>query len=395
MNERPLRILMLIHRLADNSPYCLYVHERARALKAMGHEVTVISPVGTLPGYRWLRPAAWAATHSTPRYAEYDGIPVHFPRYWTLGEPSVRLLGGWPMSRVVLPIAQKLHGEKPFDIVHAHMLPIEGHAGTILGKALGLPVALTVHGTDVLHYFRPGQTPWPRNRAVANEVSLLMAVSGLLASRVAPYRQRPVEVLHNGVDLSLIPQQRRNVHRRLISGGTLKARKCMHTTLDAFSALAGEYSDSTLTIFGEGPDRASLEAKIAERCLEHRVTLTGNIPHGQVLQLMADSDAFVMPSYGEGEGIVYIEAMAAGCVAVGSLGEGITDTIRHGENGYLVPAADAEALIPVMRTLLDGGEAVEAVRARGMESAQLLTWAHNAERCVGLYRQAIAEHGAK
>ena len=44
-----MRILMMIHRLADNSPYCFYVHEQAKALRAQGHDVTVISCVGTMP----------------------------------------------------------------------------------------------------------------------------------------------------------------------------------------------------------------------------------------------------------------------------------------------------------------------------------------------------------
>lgn len=390
--ERPLRILMLIHRLADNSPYCLYVHEQALALRALGHKVAVIAPVGVAPGRRWLRPDAWAATRSAPAQAEIDGIPVYYPRYLTLGNIGARALGGRPMAWAASPLARKLHAEKPFDIVHAHMLPIEGHAGLIIGEALDLPVAVTTHGTDVLHYFPPEKQPWPRNRAIADRASVLMAVSSMLANRVAPYRRRPVEIVSNGVDLALLPSKRSNTRRALITGGTLKARKCMHTTLDAFSALAGDYPDATLCIFGEGPDRAALEAKIAERGLGGRVTLTGAIPHSQVWERMAESGAFIMPSYGEGQGVVYIEAMAAGCVAVGSLGEGIADQIRDGENGYLVPAADTEALIPVLRKLLEGGEAVEAVRLRGMEVARSLTWAHNAEQCAALYRQAIQAH---
>ena len=49
MAEKKLRILMMIHRQADNSPYCFYVHEQAKALRDRGHEVVVISCVGVLP----------------------------------------------------------------------------------------------------------------------------------------------------------------------------------------------------------------------------------------------------------------------------------------------------------------------------------------------------------
>jgi len=395
VTDRPLHVMMLIHRQADNSPYCFYVHEQARALKALGHKVTVLAPVGVFPGRRLLRPDAWAATHSTPLQAEVDGIEIHYPRYLTLGEPGVRLLGGGPMAHAVLPVARALHAKAPFDILHAHMLPVEGHAALIIGKELNLRVVLTVHGTDVLHYFQtqenPDRKPWKRNRAVADNVSALAAVSGMLASRVAPYRRGPVEVIHNGVDLSLVPEKRNKRPRAVITGATLKARKCMHTTLDAFCAIADAYPDATLTLFGEGPDRASLEAKIRERGLRDRVNLTGAIPHAQAMALMAESGLFVLPSYAEGFGIVYIEAMAAGCVAVGSVGEGIADVIRDGENGYLIPAADTGALIQALRTLLEGGDSVEAVRLCGMETARGLTWERNAARYTALYRQAMKE----
>ena len=175
-----MRILMMIHRLADNSPYCFYVHEQAKALREQGHDVTVISCVGTMPMMKRLRPALAQTDKRTPKADVIDGIPVYFPRCLTLGNAGEKLLGGYPMYRAALPIARKLHDEKPFDVIHAHMLPREGHAGRLLGRALGVPVALTVHGTDVFHYFIPGQTPWKRNIETAQNVDALMAVSSLL-----------------------------------------------------------------------------------------------------------------------------------------------------------------------------------------------------------------------
>lgn len=386
----------MIHRLADNSPYCFYVHEQAKALRAQGHDVTVISCVGTMPMMKALRPALYETDRRTPKEAVIDGVPVYFPRCLTLGNTGERWLGGWPMYRAALPIAQRLHAQKPFDLLHAHMLPREGHAGRLLGRALGLPVALTVHGTDVFHYFIPGQTPWKRNVETARRVDALMAVSSLLLSRVAPYRGegRISRVVQNGVDLSLVPENEARRPRAVISVGTLKARKCMDKTLEAFARLADEYGDATLTIVGIGEMEQALRAQIAELHLEGRVTLTGGLPHEEVLRRMAQSDLFVLPSWGEGYGIVYIEAMAAGCIAVGAENEGIADTITDGENGFLVPAGDTDAVERVMRAVFAHPEAYEALRARGMRDARELTWAHNAEITAGVYREAM-EHWRK
>lgn len=386
----------MIHRLADNSPYCFYVHEQAKALRAQGHDVTVISCVGTMPMMKALRPALYETDRRTPKEAVIDGVPVYFPRCLTLGNAGERWLGGWPMYRAALPIAKALHAQKPFDLLHAHMLPREGHAGRLLGRALGLPVALTVHGTDVFHYFIPGQTPWKRNVETARRVDALMAVSSLLLSRVAPYRGegRISRVVQNGVDLSLVPENEAPRPHAVISVGTLKARKCMDKTLEAFARLADEYGDATLTIVGIGEMEQALRARIAELHLEGRVTLTGGLPHEEVLRRMAQSDLFVLPSWGEGYGIVYIEAMAAGCIAVGAKNEGIADTITDGENGFLVPAGDTDAVERVMRAVFAHPEAYEALRARGMRDARELTWAHNAEITAGVYREAM-EHWRK
>ena len=393
--EKRLRILMMIHRQADNSPYCFYVHEQAKALMARGHEVVVISAVGVTPMMKRLRPGQASVAARTPKEAVIDGVRVIYPRYLTLGNAGERLLGGRLLAASALPVAKKLHREKPFDLVHAHMLPRDGHAGLIVARALGIPLALTVHGTDIFHYFIPGKAPWPRNVKIAREADALMAVSTLLMSRVAPYRGegKLSRVVPNGVDLSLVPEHTDNAPRTVISVGTLKARKCMDRTLEAFARLAGDYPDATLTIVGIGEMEAQLRARIAALGLERRVTLTGGLPHEAVLARMANSDLFVLPSWGEGYGIVYIEAMAAGCIAVGARGEGIEDTITDGENGFLVPAGDIDAIERVMRAVFEDRGAYAALRERGRQDARALTWARNAQTVETIYFELLNSGG--
>ena len=388
---RKLRILMMIHRQADNSPYCFYVHEQAKALTARGHEVVVISSVGVTPMMKRLRPGQAAVAARTPKGAVVDGVKVYYPRYLTLGNAGEKLLGGRLLAAAALPVAKRLHREKPFDVVHAHMLPRDGHAGLLVARALGIPMALTVHGTDIFHYFIPGKTPWARNQMIAREADALMAVSSLLMSRVKPYRpqEKLSRIVPNGVDLSLVPDETKNAPYTVISVGTLKARKCMDRTLEAFARIAGEYPTATLTIVGIGEMEAQLKARIAELNLHDRVTLTGGLPHDEVIARMAESDLFVLPSWGEGYGIVYIEAMAAGCIAVGAEGEGIADTITDGENGFLVPAGDIDALERVMRRVFENRDAFSALRARGTRDARLLTWARNAQMVEEVYLEMI------
>ena len=391
MQEKKLRILMMIHRQADNSPYCFYVHEQAKALAARGHEVIVISCVGVIPMMKRFRPKQAEVAARTPKEDVIDGIRVFYPRCLTLGNAGEKYIGGRLLAAAALPIAKRLHKEKPFDIVHAHMLPRDGHAGLLVARALGIPFALTVHGTDIFHYFIPGREPWARNVMIAGEADALMAVSSLLMSRVTPYRgeEKISRIVPNGVDLSLVPDETTNTPRTVISVGTLKARKCMDRTLEAFARLADEFKDATLTIVGIGEMEGQLRSRIEELGLEGRVMLTGGLEHEEVLRRMAQSDLFVLPSWGEGYGIVYIEAMAAGCISVGAEKEGIEDTITDGENGFLVPAGDIDAVERVMRRVFEDRDAHAALRARGREDARALTWARNAASVESIYLKLL------
>ena len=84
-----------------------------------------------------------------------------------------------------------------------------------------------------------------------------------------------------------------------------------------------------LTVIGDGKERKKLE-KIAKN-----VIFTGRLPHDEVLAKMRNSDIFVLPSVGETFGMVYLEAMASGCITVCTKGDGIDGIIKDRENGFL------------------------------------------------------------
>ena len=111
-DNRPLRILMMIHRQADKSAYCQYVHEQAKALRDRGHDVVVIACVGVTPMMERLRPEQAAVAEATPGAAVVDGIEVYYPRALTLGNAGERLFGGRLIYMAAVGLAKKLHAEK-------------------------------------------------------------------------------------------------------------------------------------------------------------------------------------------------------------------------------------------------------------------------------------------
>lgn len=84
-----------------------------------------------------------------------------------------------------------------------------------------------------------------------------------------------------------------------------------------------------LTVIGDGKERKKLEK------IDKNVIFTGRLPHDEVLAKMRNSDIFVLPSVCETFGMVYLEAMASGCITVCTKGDGIDGIIKDRENGFL------------------------------------------------------------
>ena len=385
-----LNIVMEVHRLCDNSPYCFFVHEQAKALVRRGHRVHVISPVMVPPMVKKFRPKWADIVEKTPQQAELDGVSVYYPRGISLGDAGERLMGGYALYRASLPVLERIRRTEPVQLVHAHMIDRDGHCGYLLSRKTGLPYVVTGHGTDVLRYFVPGQTPHRRNIRTVQKADALCAVSSMLMKRVAPYRPDGISrIVPNGVDLSLVPENEKRIPFSILSVGTLKARKCMDKTLEAFSGLAQEFPQAHLTLIGVGEMEGTLRSMIRDLGLEGRAELILGEAHDALLRRMARTDVFVLPSWGEGYGVVYIEAMAAGCIAVGARDEGIGDTIQNGENGFLVKAGSSEETESCLRHILRNRQALEQVRQRGKESAQALTWERNAAEMEILYEEIL------
>src|SRR5439155_2564410 len=93
-------------------------------------------------------------------------------------------------------------------------------------------------------------------------------------------------------------------------------------------------------VCGEGPDRSRLERKAVGLGVRDRVVFTGFIPEALKADYYRLADAYVMPSRGEGFGIVFLEAMACGIPVMGSRLDGSREALLDGELGVLVNPDD-------------------------------------------------------
>ncbi len=146
--------------------------------------------------------------------------------------------------------------------------------------------------------------------------------------------------------------------------------KAVDALITSFGAIAGNHPDVDLLVAGEGPSRDAIAKHIRSLGLDRRVKLLGKADAAQIRSLNRGALFFAMPSrFLEGQGIVYLEAMAAGRAVIGTNIGGVPEAITHGENGLLVEMNDIAGFADALKTLLDNPSLSEAMGQRGFARA--------------------------
>ena len=158
---------------------------------------------------------------------------------------------------------------------------------------------------------------------------------------------------------------------RIGFAGKLIASKGVDELLRACALLPGDRSWS-LTVVGDGPLMADLQALAAELDIDDRVTFRGFANTSEMPELLAGFDVLVVPSRFDMRVLVSIEAMAAGAVIVVSAATAIWgpgDLVTDGETGFVYRSGDPAALARRLRCLLDEPGLVARLSAAGAQRA--------------------------
>ncbi|MBQ9135755.1 MAG: glycosyltransferase [Lachnospiraceae bacterium] len=165
--------------------------------------------------------------------------------------------------------------------------------------------------------------------------------------------QKKSVILPNSLNLKFLkPRYEGKRKSEIVAVGRLDDNKNHAMLIRAFAKLAEEFSDYTVTVYGEGESRVELEKLITQLGMEQRVFLPGRAD--AIEEKIYQSSLFVMTSDTEGMPNALLEAMSLGLPVISTdcpCG-GPRELIRHGENGYLIPVRDEEALYEQLRYCL-------------------------------------------
>ncbi len=225
---------------------------------------------------------------------------------------------------------------------------------------LGIPVVVSERNQPD----RPGLGPVRRaiRRLSYPRAATIVVQTEAIAAWARRRFRVPVEILPNPVRLAKgteASEPRRGLPKKLIAVGRLVRQKGFDILIAAFAKIAGRHPDWVLAIYGEGGERARLEAQIGACGLSERILLEG--VSKQIEGVYAGADLFVLPSRFEGYPNALIEALAAGCPVVATDCPGATaEILGRGRFGMLVPPEDADALAAALDHMMSDA----ALRAR-------------------------------
>lgn len=264
------------------------------------------------------------------------------------------------------------------DLIIAHM-----PSGILYADKLGTPFIAGVHNSDIEVLTNPlyGFYFRPRLEKALNNAYAIACRSFVLREKLIklyPQFEEKTFTAPSGIDDSLIMPVRNdalNKPVRVLTCANFKKRKNIDKLIYALKGVEG----FELTVIGDGEGRKNLEK------IDSSVKFTGRLNNAQVLLQMRNADVFVLPSVDETFGMVYLEAMAAGCIVVGTKGDGIDGIIKNEENGFLtLPISDE-----IRKTLL---------KIKNMDDEEIKTLRYNSfntineytsEKCAEDYLQRI------
>jgi glycosyltransferase involved in cell wall biosynthesis len=364
-----------------------FLHRLATALLARGHRVTVVAP----------------ADRGGGEAAELDGVAVRRVRYaaaeretlayaGTMVEATRTLSGRASAARLVAALGRELRTLRrrdPPDVIHAHWWIPGGLAATLAGSA-GRPLVVTMHGTDVRLLERSALLRTAA-RLVLRSAAAVSAVSSALAERAAVragIAREAIAVRPMPVDVARF-QRRTRGGDGVLTVGRLSQQKRVHLVVDAVADLARRGRPVSLTVIGDGVERAELEARAAAAGCADTVRFVGAVPPPALPEAMGNPDVFAFAGLDEGLGLAVAEAYFLGVPVIAMAGGGgVVELLAPDRAGRLVPDGDVAAFATAVREVIDDPLARPAAAAHGDLLRQRLAPDTIAQEYEILYRTA-------
>jgi len=204
-------------------------------------------------------------------------------------------------------------------------------------------------------------------------------------SKICQLDESSIKLIYNGAHLEDTPISHLPPKKQLLFVGRLSAIKGVFPLLKAMQRLPNHIK---LVMIGEGPAKNKLEVMIKALNIQDQVQLIGSKEQHEVRALIKESFALILPSFHESQGIVLMEANAAGRPVLAAQSSGVMEVVEHQKNGLLFPAGIPEAIEKSVLELFKDPKKASQMGRYGYHLVQkYFTWEHIAKQTLQLYRE--------
>ncbi len=370
-----------------------HVLELARHLTRAQVRVTIV----TMPPTRG---AQWHEPGIDLKIAEAARLPVRGVADRVLNYPR------WSQA------AARVAAALPVDLVHVQGVGGYGYAQLLVKQHARAPMVINPQGMEEFKTTPAKRAAYAPLHAAARYAAkyahALIAADTLTVNDIPRFLRVPPErvvLIPNGIDVDAARNwvsidvqrvliQRLQLSQRqplLLSVGRLEQNKGFDVMLDALARIRSFLPSKWLWLLvGEGPERAALQEKIRKYQFRDHVRLLGNVDDITLHNLYELAALFAHPTLFEGSSLVTLEAMCHARPLIGTTVGGIPDKIVRGQNGYLVPPGDAQALADkILLALRDQNK----LRAMGDLSYQIarahFDWRAVIHQTLALYQAVL------
>ena len=295
------------------------------------------------------------------------------------------------------------------DVLHSHHPFLLGETAARKAESLGLPLVFTFHTRydEYTHYvpFSSGLTKQIADRWIGNYLEKCQHI-------ITPSDSIKYLLLENGIegDITTIPtgidlkpfredgseavRQKRNWGEDtvFISVGRLAKEKSFDTLLEAAAIVMRDHPEVRLAIVGGGLEERSLKKLARELGIAARVDFVGTVHYEEVPSYLKAADIFAFASTTETQGLVTMEAMAAGLPIVAVDATGTHDAVTNGKEGLLTEN-NSTALAQAMNQIIDDQTLRDGLVTEATKRVEWFDINHQAQRMLDVYDRAIiAKH---
>jgi glycosyltransferase involved in cell wall biosynthesis len=235
---------------------------------------------------------------------------------------------------------------------------------------------------------------------VRNRADAIIAPSSAIKEYLLNYgvNEDKIQWIPSGVDIEAFSPNPSSMLREklgigdekiILSIARLHPLKGLHSLIQAYGAVAGNFPDTRLVILGKGPQEKILRDLAKQLNIERKVLfLTEHILHEKISHLFNSADIFAFPSIVEPFGMVNLEAMACGVPTVASNTGGMKDMVLQGKTGFLFTPGDIKGIEIALMAMLGDERKRKEMGGESRKRALEYDWREIAKHILRRYEEA-------